>query len=275
MPQPTALADLEKQQNKTTANLVEVFSAIQGEGVNVGTRQLFIRFGGCDLRCTYCDSAQTWRPQANCEIEIEPGKRVYEMIENPVSPSQLLGWVKRLDQPHVHDSISLTGGEPLLHGQFLQVFLPQLKQQCRLPIYLETGGHRDCDLDSVLPYIDLIGMDLKLPSVSGEEHWAAHRRFLAKAHGNTEIFCKLIVSNQTSPDDLRQAAEVIGSVDQAIVCFLQPMTPIGTFSGGVRDQRDLANAPTPAQVLDWQVLMKRSLDNVRVIPQTHKMIGQK
>jgi 7-carboxy-7-deazaguanine synthase len=47
-------------ETQLTARLVEVFSAIQGEGLNVGTRQLFIRFALCDLRCHFCDSAHTW-----------------------------------------------------------------------------------------------------------------------------------------------------------------------------------------------------------------------
>lgn len=275
MPQPSVLPNPQASGNLATANLVEIFSAIQGEGLNVGTRQLFIRFAGCDLRCTYCDSAHTWRPKAGCEIEIEAGKRLYETIDNPVSIPQVLAWVARLDLPNIHDSISLTGGEPLLHRSFLQEFLPRLKQQSQLSIYLETGGHRDDDLVWVLPYLDLIGMDIKLPSVSGESHWEAHERFLCKAHGKTEIFCKLIVSNQTDPNDLVKAAAIIRAIDPAIACFLQPMTPIGTLADGEKGDRGLALVPTPAQVLDWQVLMKQFLKDVRVIPQTHKMIDQK
>jgi len=268
MPQPSVSPELTAISTETKASLVEVFSAIQGEGVNVGTRQLFIRFGGCDLRCSYCDSAHTWHPTTACEIETEPGARTYERGENPVSQSQLLAWVQRLDQPHVHDSISLTGGEPLLHRPFLRDLLPQLKQISSLPSYLVTGGHHDEALEDLLPWIDLIGMDIKLPSVSGEAHWEAHRRFLTKtSESQTDIFCKLIVSNQTTMEDLKRAAELIQSVDRAIACFLQPMTPLGSSTASM--------AATPSQVLDWQVLMKQFLQEVRVIPQTHKMIDQK
>jgi 7-carboxy-7-deazaguanine synthase len=61
--------------NALTANLIEIFSAIQGEGINVGTRQIFVRFGGCDLRCHYCDSQHTWQKQPTCSIEQTPGER--------------------------------------------------------------------------------------------------------------------------------------------------------------------------------------------------------
>ena len=45
-----------------TANLVEIFSSIQGEGPDLGAATLFVRFGGCDLRCRWCDSPHTWQP---------------------------------------------------------------------------------------------------------------------------------------------------------------------------------------------------------------------
>ena len=49
-----------------SANLVEIFSSIQGEGPHVGESTLFVRFGACDLRCRWCDSPHTWRPAATC-----------------------------------------------------------------------------------------------------------------------------------------------------------------------------------------------------------------
>jgi 7-carboxy-7-deazaguanine synthase len=149
-----------------TANLIEIFSAIQGEGINVGTRQIFVRFGGCDLRCHYCDSEHTWQKQPTCSIEQTPGQRDFTTHDNPIESSQLLTWIKQQNQPHLHDSISITGGEPLLHAPFLAQFLPQVKELTNLPIYLETGGHRPKQLVQVLPYLDLVGMDIKLPSVS-------------------------------------------------------------------------------------------------------------
>jgi 7-carboxy-7-deazaguanine synthase len=78
-----------------TANLIEIFSAIQGEGINVGTRQIFVRFGGCDLRCAYCDSQHTWQKQPTCSIEQTPRERNFVNYDNPIELSQLLTWVDR------------------------------------------------------------------------------------------------------------------------------------------------------------------------------------
>jgi 7-carboxy-7-deazaguanine synthase len=253
-----------------TANLIEIFSAIQGEGINVGTRQIFVRFGGCDLRCAYCDSQHTWQKQPTCEIELTPGARDFQTYDNPIDLPQLLTWVDAQNKPRLHDSISITGGEPLLHATFLAQFLPQVKELTHLPIYLETGGHRPQQLAMVLPYLDLVGMDIKLPSVSGETHWEQHRLFLQACYAaGVEVFIKMIISQTTDPAELQQAAQLVAEIDARIVVFLQPMTALAQPHANA----DLT-APTPAQVLAWQTLMKEDLPHVRVVPQTHKMLGQ-
>lgn len=252
-----------------TARLVEVFSAIQGEGLNVGTRQIFIRFAMCDLRCHYCDSAHTWYSQDTCRIEQTPGKRDFVTEFNPVSGQSLLNWVKRQNNPNLHDSISLTGGEPLLHAPFLREFLPHLRREVGLPIYLETGGHRPLQLAPILPYLDLVGMDIKLPSVSGEDKWEAHAKFLQLCEeAGVRIFSKIVISDATNLKELQLAAQLIADVNPQIPVFLQPVTLIALSDDYI------ISPPTPEQVLEWQELMKKQLKQVRVVPQTHKMLNQ-
>lgn len=251
-----------------TANLIEIFSAIQGEGLNVGTRQIFVRFGACDLRCTYCDSAHTWQKQATCLVETTPGQRDFREFANPVAATQILDWLAHQHLPHLHDSISLTGGEPLLHSSFLAYLLPQLRSRIDLPIYLETAGHRPAQLANIIDYLDLVGMDIKLPSVSGENHWAAHSEFLTRCHQHPRaIFVKAIVDRHTTPADLEQLAQLVARVDRQIPLFLQPVTPLGATL--------TPQPPSPEQVLAWQALLKQSLADVRVVPQTHKMLHQR
>lgn len=251
-----------------TARLIEIFSAIQGEGLNVGMRQLFIRFALCDLRCRFCDSAHTWSVPTECSIEATPGKRDFETYPNPVPRNLLLEWVNRQNQPGLHDSISLTGGEPLLHTPFLVEFLPMLQQTTNLPIYLETGGHRPQQLAMILPYLDAVGMDIKLPSVSGEEQWQAHSEFLQLCQdASIEVFVKLIIDCHTNSNELEHSAQLVADVSPKIPVFLQPVTPLETSHLPIFP-------PEPAQILAWQALMKRTLSSVRVVPQTHKMIDQ-
>jgi len=259
-----------------TAQLIEVFSAIQGEGLNAGTRQIFIRFAFCDLRCHFCDSAHTWLAPATCRIEQTPGQRDFATHDNPVKLDSLLAWVMQQDQPGLHDSISITGGEPLLHTPFLVDFLPQLRKSTGLPVYLETGGHRPSQLATILTYLDSVGMDIKLPNTSGENCWQAHGEFLKLCYqGGVEVFVKIAIASITKTDELLQAASLVALVSPEIPVFLQPITPLTLV------EIDRWQAPPPAllppspeQVLEWQALMKRQLKQVRVLPQTHKMLGQ-
>ncbi|PSO80484.1 MAG: radical SAM protein [Cyanobacteria bacterium QS_4_48_99] len=265
-----------------TANLVEVFSAIQGEGLNVGTRQIFIRFAKCDLRCHFCDSDHTWELANTCRMEVTPGARDFESHSNPVALSTLLQSVERQNLAGLHESVSITGGEPLLHARFLKAFLPQLRESTHLPIYLETGGHRPQQLSMVLPYLDWVGMDMKLPSVSGEQRWTAHAEFLRRCcDASVGVFVKLIVSSHTEPAELEHSARLVAAVNPEIPVFLQPVTPLEEpLAAG------MVSPPSAEQVLTWQTLMKRTtylngdsaerrmLKQVRVVPQTHKMIGQ-
>ncbi|PAX59999.1 7-carboxy-7-deazaguanine synthase QueE [Brunnivagina elsteri] len=255
------------------ARLIEIFSGIQGEGLNVGTRQIFIRFALCDLRCHFCDSSSTWIAPNECKIERSPGLRDFEIHSNPVSLSMILEWVKRQNIPCLHDSISLTGGEPLLHASFLKEFLPQVRAATGLPIYLETGGHRPEQLMMVLPYIDSIGMDFKLNSVSGEKRFSEHARFLQLCNeSQVETFVKIIISDRTDSMELERVAELLANVNPQIPVFLQPVTPLGESAQIV--DAPIVLAPSPDQVLIWQGMMKRLVKQVRVVPQTHKMLNQ-
>ncbi len=111
-------------------------------------------------------------------------------------------------------------------------------------------------------------MDIKLPSVSGEHRWSDHAKFLQLCdQASVEVFVKLIVDRNTDTRELERSAQLIAEVNPKIPVFLQPMTPLDV-------SERLLLPPTPGQVLAWQCLMKRTLDSVRVVPQTHKMIGQ-
>jgi 7-carboxy-7-deazaguanine synthase len=258
-----------KLSHPQTAKLIEVFSAIQGEGLNVGTRQIFIRFAICDLRCHYCDSVHTWYSSDTCRIEQTPGKRDFATYPNPVTIENLIGWIQQQNKPGLHDSISLTGGEPLLHAAFLSEFLPQLRRDTGLPIYLETGGHRPQQLAAILPYLDSVGMDIKLPSVSGESKWEQHQKFLQLCHeAKVKVFGKIIISEATNPQEIERAATLVAEINPEIAVFLQPVTPLALSDDYI------ISSPSPEQVLTWQESMKKYLKQVRVVPQTHKMINQ-
>lgn len=240
----------------------EIFSSIQGEGLLVGLRQIFLRFFGCNLACEYCDTPSKTPPEA-CMVEGTPGRRDFVSLENPVSLERVRDVIARWQHgwPGIHHSISLTGGEPLLQQEVLTEWLPELHDI--LPIYLETNGVLPSALSSVISHIDHIAMDVKLPSASGRSDlWERHRKFLEVA-AEKDVFVKAVINGHTEDWEIIRTCEIIQSVDKRIPLVLQPVTG-----------EDGKVAVSPLKALELQEVAYRYLAQVRVIPQTHKFMGQ-
>lgn len=254
------------------AHITELFSSIQGEGPYVGLRQIFVRFYGCHRRCVYCDSPETvtaWQPAGfkppTYQLEQTPGRRDFAAVPNPVDAAHLMGQFARFDTPRgKHHSIAFTGGEPLLHTAFLRELLPQLRE-AGYTSYLETAGDLYHELEKILPWLDICAMDIKLPSVThNEAAWGSHRQFLGRCVGQgVATYAKVIVSTETSDEDLAAAVKVVADIAPETPFVIQPMTPFGAAR----------NPPTQAQLLSWQEVANAALHDVRVIPQCHKMMG--
>lgn len=248
-----------------SVRLVEVFSSIQGEGILIGRRQVFVRTYGCNLRCTYCDSPETLKESGSpkeCRVETTPGSWKFHTVPNPVPLSSLTATVAGfLQEPH--HSLSITGGEPLLHAQFLAQWLPEVRS-LGIQTFLETNGLLPDHLLRVLPYIDTISMDLKAPTATGlasKWTWERHKRFLEIGNEKT-IYGKFVVTPRTSVEELDQVVALISSVDRAITLILQPVTPFGFEPEPV----------APEKMIQFHARASRTLLDVRVIPQSHKMM---
>ncbi|EHQ90090.1 7-carboxy-7-deazaguanine synthase QueE [Desulfosporosinus youngiae] len=237
--------------------VTEIFSSIQGEGPYVGVRQVFLRLPNCNLKCPYCDTG-TSVPQ-QLRMETETGSGMFDTHENPVSFAKLIELLQSYDFS-IHHSLSVTGGEPLLWSNQLRVLLPFLQEK-GIKIYLETNGTMPEQLLQVLPWVDIISMDIKLP-FDGQTFWAVHETFLRYSL-QKEVFVKLVVHNQTDLNELRTARDLVAGVDPQIRTILQPVTAIH----GIK-------APEPYQLLNWQRFFLEKLADVRVIPQTHVFMGQ-
>jgi organic radical activating enzyme len=243
----------------TKADLIEIFSSIQGEGPLLGFRQLFVRFAHCNLNCDYCDTP--FKPGSHCQVESAPGSEKFISWPNPISETQIedlvISWTK--DNPGLHHSISLTGGEPLLHHEVLKSWLPKLRTF--LPIYLETNGTLVNELEDLLPEIDYISMDIKLPSISGQGAlWDQHRDFL-KVAINKSTFVKVVIDSDTPLEEIRQAATLVAEIAPDLDFILQPFT--GPDGITVSTQ----------SLLKTQQTISAILPRTRVIPQTHNFLG--
>jgi organic radical activating enzyme len=253
------------------ANLVEIFSSVQGEGLHVGASTLFVRFGKCDLRCRWCDSPGTWQPAQSCRVELVRGTGRFHTLPNPIRVEDAVAAADALELS-THRFASLTGGEPLLQPEAAGALARALR--ARGPrILLETHGIAAAGLEEVIDAVDVVSMDWKLVSdvrrESDPRHGAvasfddAHEAFLRIARRAPEVVVKVVVSVRTEGAEMDEVCRRIAEIDPETPLVLQPVTPFGQVQETVEAERLLALAAHAERVLT----------DVRVIPQTHKQIG--
>lgn len=237
-------------------NIIEIFSSIQGEGKYVGCRQVFLRLEGCNLNCTYCDTDSKAGTHPNCVVE--EGAGTYHLVPypNPISPERAAELVALAAAGVPHQALSITGGEPLLHASFIRALTPHV----HLPIYLETNGTLYAELKKCIDCVAGISMDIKLPSVTAHPVWDAHVRFLEIAKVK-DTWIKIVVAAESPDSEIDTAVRLVADTAPETMLILQPVTPCG---GCMK--------PSSEQLLKWQETALRRLANVRVIPQTHRMM---
>ena len=126
----------------------EIFSSIEGEGVNQGLPTTFVRTQGCPWRCTWCDSEHTWDTWGGSERSIE----------------QIIEKVKKIT---THGNIvSITGGDPMLQKLEVEELSKQLINEGFL-VNLEHTGLFGASIRHELDFLhklDFVSFDIKPPS---------------------------------------------------------------------------------------------------------------
>lgn len=236
-------------------NLIEIFSSVQGEGKYIGCRQIFVRLAGCNLHCAYCDT--NFNRTDFCNVETQAGSMKFSQIKNPVTAEKVAEIVKNFNAEVPAHSVSFTGGEPLLHWKFISEVAEFLKDS-GLKIFLETNGTLAEDFKKISDAVDIVSMDIKLPSVIGENLFDLHRKFIEAAR-QKNLYIKIVVSEETVTEEFLEAVNLI---PKNILLIIQPVTPFGSVKKA-----------TAEKILFLQSLALKKLDDVRVIPQTHRLIN--
>lgn len=229
--------------------IAERFVSINGEGAHAGKLAAFIRFPGCNLDCSYCDTQWARDPELTVEF---------------VSVEELCDWVKREGVA----CVTITGGEPTLQSDLYRLLHALARLETVEVVEIETNGSTDLAkliaLDSKReeerpialegfpaprPEKLCITMDYKLPSSGMEDKmFSANFELL----GERDVV-KFVVG---SHEDLERMAEVVREYDLATRCQVYISPVFGAIE--------------PAAIVEF--MRERSLTHARLQLQLHKFI---
>lgn len=102
---------------RTTYPVMEAFATVQGEGAHTGTPSWFIRLGGCDVGCVWCDVKESW------DADAHPRQSVEELVAAAVDSGR--------------KTVVVTGGEPAMHNL---APLTDALRAAGLTAHIETSG---------------------------------------------------------------------------------------------------------------------------------------
>jgi 7-carboxy-7-deazaguanine synthase len=231
--------------------LSEIFTSIEGEGILFGTKTMFVRLAGCPLKCHWCDTPYALPLDSGSNYSIDEAK---ELISKNLHPNTY--------------KVNFTGGEPLMQYEAV-IELSKFVREKGLRTYLESACYDPARFAKVLPYIDLVKAEFKLKDskVVDEKHYGSLLRSeldclkLAVSSGKT-TYIKVVVTNSSSLKEFKELVhEVFRMVKPAEIAgfIIQPSYKI--------------DEPTLDVLFGFYDAVYPLYDQVRVVPQMHKIIG--
>ncbi len=186
-----------------------IYRATEGEGIHLGSPQVFVRFQGCAIGCVNCDSKETW------DFDESKGLSLDEVLAKVESLSSQGRWpLKR---------VSITGGDPL-HPQHVPGLM-ELMMELKLRGYwinLEAAGARI--VDEAFKAADFISFDFKTPSTGVRTSLELLARFI-RDYGHKGQVKAVIADNAdfgAAFEAQRQVEEKLGQIQVSMPWVLTP-----------------------------------------------------
>ncbi|MBN8485285.1 MAG: 7-carboxy-7-deazaguanine synthase QueE [Sphingomonadales bacterium] len=207
----------------TTPGEPEIFASLQGEGPSLGRPVAFVRLSRCNLACTWCDTAYTWRFTGDNRPHRDGLS--FERTANQVvlDEADVAARIQALGQ----DRLVITGGEPLLQGAALARMVALLDG---ISVEIETNGtvapHAALD-----PLVAQYNVSPKLKHSGNPVESAQIPERLATWSSEPKAWFKFVIA---TPDDLAEVLALIETyaIDRARVFVM----PEGTDSATLRER---------------------------------------
>lgn len=231
--------------------LFEIFTSVEGEGVLYGTKTLFVRLAGCPFTCFYCDTVEALPMNSGTEYSLEEACKIINS--------------KLQDKTY---KVNFTGGDPLIQHEAVREMAKHVKSK-NIPTYLESSCFDSAKFSEVVPFIDFVKIEFKTKDSEFVDlkHYStlmenAFECLKTSVSLKKITYIKIVVSSKT---DLPSFKELIKRIFNTI-----SKTDIAGFI--IQPTYGVAE-PSLEQLLEFYDIVYPLYNEVRIIPQLHKLIG--
>jgi 7-carboxy-7-deazaguanine synthase len=205
----------------TTPGEPEIFASLQGEGPSVGRPVAFVRLSRCNLACTWCDTAYTWRFDGDNRPHRDG--RAFTRATNQVTldEADVATRIMALGQ----DRLVITGGEPLLQGAALARMVALLEG---MTIEIETNGTVPVHSD-LAPLVAQYNVSPKLAHSGNDPATALIPKRMTEWASEPKAYFKFVISGAEQVSEVLTLVREFGLPKERIY-----LMPEGTDSAALR-----------------------------------------
>jgi organic radical activating enzyme len=232
-------------------SLSEIFTSVEGEGIYFGTKTLFVRLAGCSLKCFWCDSPYALSMKDGTEYEIS---EAIQLLDKNLQPNTF--------------KVNFTGGEPLLQHRAVYEMAKHVRSK-GLRTYLESSCFSVERFKEVLPYMDICKIEFKLSDSEAvdKEHYKElldnELKCLEEAiKSKKATYIKVVVSRLSNKQEFEELAKMV-------------FVKIGAddISGFIIQPVYGSSEPTMDKLFEFYDAVYPCYEQVRIVPQLHKVMG--
>ena len=224
---------------------------MEGEGILYGTKTLFVRLAGCPFTCFYCDTIEALPMNSGTEYSLEEACKIINS--------------KLQDKTY---KVNFTGGDPLIQHEAVREMAKHVKSK-NIPTYLESSCFDSAKFSEVVPFIDFVKIEFKTKDSEFVDlkHYSTLMENAFECLKTSVLlkkitYIKIVVSSKTDLPSFKELTKrIFNTISKTDIAgfIIQPTYGIAE--------------PSLEQLLEFYDIVYPLYNEVRIIPQLHKLIG--